>query len=206
MLRESNASGDVNKMQIIQVHPKSVSSNAGNRSPRAATIRKPQRCWSANEYCSWGENTSLFPPVKLFQFLEAECCALKDVTPVQGQAQEMNPRKSHASVTSACQWSLSKHPLLPSTSLGSSPGWAELSFQCKLYCLQPGPCVLSLPFWLPPIKEASKGGNLPFISLQLSLWKSTSLLSFLSFEGQFITLGIFNFKLKYDLIKNPVQP
>lgn len=101
-------------MQIIQVHPQSVSSNAGNRNTTAATIRKLWRCWSANEYRSWGENTPLFPPVKLFQFLSAEHYALKDMTHVQGQAHQMNSKEKPC-ITNQCMpkhWSLIKtHPV-----------------------------------------------------------------------------------------------
>lgn len=113
------------------------------------------------------------------------------------------------------RWTLRKsHAFMPMHSANTScylPSyWGapqdKLSSHCKLYCLQPGPYILSIPFWLPPIREASKGWNLFFISLQLSLWKSTSLLSFLSFEGQFIPLGLFNFKLKYDRKKFLCSP
>lgn len=83
-------------------------------------------------------------------------------------------RKSHALLTSACQHLVTQQ----NTSCYLQPYWRapqdEVSFHCKLYCLQPGLCILSMPFSLPPTGEASKGGNLPFISLQLSLWKSTS--------------------------------
>jgi len=47
-------------------------------------------------------------------------------------------------------------------------------------------------------RDASESRYLPFIALQLSLSKSTSLLSFLSLEAQLITMGMFNLKLKCD--------
>lgn len=57
------------------------------------------------------------------------------------------PRKSHALATSACQctWSLSKHALLPSILLGSSPGWVELPVQALLPTTRP---TLSVPTFL----------------------------------------------------------
>lgn len=94
---------------------------------------------------------------------------------VQGQAHEVNSKEKPC-IANQC---MPKHLVTQqNTSCYLQPYWRapqdEVSFHCKLYCLQPGPRILSMPFSIPPTGEASKGGNLPFISLQLSLWKSTS--------------------------------
>lgn len=94
--------------------------------------------------------------------------------------------------------------LLASVLLLSSPWQGDLWLQALLVIIRfiyPG-----VPFWLALIRESSKSEHLPFIALQISLSKSPSLLSFLSLEGQTITLGIFNFKLKCDWRKFLSRP
>lgn len=94
--------------------------------------------------------------------------------------------------------------LLPSIFLGSTPGAAEHSLQALLPAARPRYPVCT--FLTSSHKRSLKRWEFALHFSTTKKMKICILISFLSFEDQFINLGIFNFKPKYDRKKFLCSP